>query len=262
MRKVPSVRELQEICFRSPPDVYRKISIYFTRTALMFGVRANHITCLRAIFLVLGIVIFLAAPITLAWLIAGLLALHLVLFLDTMDGAIARYNKESSFFGEMLDFILDHASSTIIYFLVAGVLCVRLFEAWPLFFVSLATVLLAQFAAFVRALYAEYHVPTDEFKQQNVALFFFHQDNMRLLLLALTLATIAHLFTAHALPVLVLAYVQFMIIKILFLVGFLWRYARQFPLTRHFLTAYLLSFAYVLFRTRTIKERIQRKYPH
>src|SRR3989338_10966196 len=227
MKQVPPVQELQRICFRSPPDIYRRISIYFTRLALLFGVRANHITISRAIFLILGILVFTFSPITLPWIILGVICFQFVLFLDTMDGAIARYNKESSFFGEMLDFILDHASSTIIYFLVAGVLCVRLFEAWPLFFVSLATVLLAQFAAFVRALYAEYHVPTDEFKQQNVALFFFHQDNMRLLLLALTLATIAHLFTAHALPVLVLAYVQFMIIKILFLVGFLWRYARQ-----------------------------------
>jgi phosphatidylglycerophosphate synthase len=257
MRTIPSVRELQRICFHTPSDIYRRASIYFTRWALLIGTRANHITVLRALFLLFGIGVFFLAPITLPWVIIGLFAFQLVLFLDTMDGAIARYNKEASFFGEVLDFTLDHLSSTVIYFIVAGVLAFRLFYAPYLLGLSVVTVMLAQLAAFIRALYAEHRVNTEVFKQENVELAFFHQDNMRLLLLALTVGSLLHFYTTQAIPVLVVAYSQFLAIKVLFLLGFLWTTVRKFPVTGHLIKAYALSFFYVIFRTAGLRKSLQ-----
>ena len=249
MKKIPPVAELQKICFRTPPDIYRRVSIYFTRLALMFGVSANHITVSRAIFLILGILVFIFAPVTLSWMILGILFFQLVLLLDTMDGAIARYNKEASFFGEALDFTLDHLSSTVVYFFTAGILSARLFDAWHLFWISIGSVVLAQLAAFARALYAEHHVQTELFKHENALLAFFHQDNMRLLLLALTVGGLLHFYNTHALPVLVKVYFEFLVIKLLFLIGFLWHVVRRFPITGHLMCAYVVSLFYVILRT-------------
>ena len=260
MKQVPPVQELQRICFRSPPDIYRRISIYFTRLALLFGVRANHITISRAIFLILGILVFTFSTITLPWIILGVICFQFVLFLDTMDGAIARYNKEASFFGEALDFILDHISSTVVYFVMAGVLCLRLFHTPHLFWISVITAGLAQFAAFARALYAEHRIDTTHFKQENVALAFFHQDNMRLLLLGLSVAVLLHFYTAYALPVLVIIYFQFIVLKIIFLFGFLWYAANRFPITRHILSAYVLCLFFVIFRSEKLMKKLRTEY--
>ena len=226
----------------------------------MLEISANTITVLRTLLLISGFFIFTLAPITPQYMILGILALQLVLFLDTMDGAIARYNKTASFFGEALDFTLDHLSSTFIYFLVAGVLSLRLFSSSTLFWISLATVILAQLTAFIRALYAEHHIDTEHIKQENVALAFFHQDNMRLLLLALTVSIIAHFFDANALPLLVMVYFEFLIIKLFFLLIFLWTTLQTFPITSHLVNAYFLSFTYVFIRSKKIKQKINDDY--
>lgn len=251
MYNVPAVKELHKICFKSKPDVYRRLSIYFTRCALIFGIRANTITILRAILLLVGIMLFSFAPITVLWMILGILAFQLVLFMDTMDGAIARYNKEASFFGEVLDFLLDHFSSSIIYFITAGILSYRLFGALILLWTSIAAAALAQIGVFLRMLYTEHNIDVDKLRNEQFIFAFFHQDNMRLLLLALTVAIIWHFFDAHALPILIIAYLQFIIIKILFLGGFLWVYAGKFPVTKHIFFAYVLSILWFLFRFRT-----------
>ena len=257
MRKVPSIKELQKICFKSKPDIYRRASIYFTRLALMFGIRANTITISRAVLLILGITIFSTAPITLAWMILGILAFQLVIFLDTMDGAIARYNKEASFFGESLDFALDHLSSSIIYFITAGIMCYRLFGSTNFLLLAILTVVLAQFAAFLRALYSEHQVNVEHLRSEQFIFSFFHQDNIRLLLLALTLGLILHFFNTKALPILTIAYLQFMIIKILVLGGFLWVQAGKFPITTHILSAYFLSLIWVIFRIKESRLKLE-----
>ncbi|HLF54662.1 MAG TPA: CDP-alcohol phosphatidyltransferase family protein [Candidatus Nanoarchaeia archaeon] len=223
MKKVPPAKELEKICFTSKPDIYRKISIHFTRIALMFGCRANHITALRVIFLIAGITSFIKGmPLT------GVIFYQLALLLDTMDGAIARYNKEASFLGEAMDLMLDHISSTVVYFISLGVLAYSTLGI-KAFYISIATIILAQIAAFFRALYVEHNIFVEKIKKENRLLRFFHQDNMRFLLLILTLAVIANFWQPNIIEIALYFNLAFIALKTAYLFSYLWITAKKFP---------------------------------
>ncbi len=211
LRDVPSVQELHKICFRSPPDIYRRVSIYVTRIALMVGTHANTITALRVLFLVLGIVSFFLIP-PIGQLVT-VICLQLCLFLDTMDGAIARYNKEANFTGEAMDVLLDHINSSIVYVVLTGLLATWLLGNWHFVLVGILTAILGQYAAFVRALFVEQDIDIAREHQKSSVFRFFHQDNMRLLLLMFTIGVPLSFWIPEAALVLLHAYVFFVVIK-------------------------------------------------
>lgn len=242
LKNIPDTKTLKKICWRSKPDFYRKISIPLLRLCLKLGFKANHITALRALFLIGGFALFFFGPYA---AIAGVLCYQFVLLLDTLDGAIARYNKESSFLGEAMDLALDHLSSTILYFLSLGILAVQLTETLDILFISIATILIAQFAAFARTLYVEYHIPTERYKKKSFWLRLFHQDNMRFLLLLLTIAAPLSLLYPQLVSGLAYTYLAFAIAKSTYLFLLLWRLSKTFPLTPHVISAYFLGVAYI-----------------
>lgn len=258
MNKVPSVNALKKICFRSEPDIYRKFSIHLTRICLMFGARANHITFLRVVFLIGGSLLFIFGKDYL--FLAGALCFQLALIMDTMDGAIARYNKESSFKGEAMDLALDHISSTVVYFAMAGVMA-HYAGGQYILYLSLATIVLAQFASFNRAMYVERNVNVGQEKSKSVLLRFFHQDNMRFLLLLLTITTVIYPFKPVYSYYLALFYFIFEILKILYLNFKLYLISKKSPTDFHTLFGY--SFGVILICTIIffgVKSQIRQKY--
>jgi phosphatidylglycerophosphate synthase len=241
MKTVPRVTELKKICFRGKPDIYRKFSIYLTRICLMFGAKANHITFFRAVFLLLGIALFI--PGKAYFFLIGALCFQIALIMDTMDGAIARYNKESSFKGEAMDLALDHTSSTVVYFAMAGIMAHYAGSA-HIAYISIATIVLAQFAAFTRAMYSERNVDVEEIKEESFFLRFFHQDNMRFLLFLLTITAAVY----HLKPIiayyLALIYFAFVVLKMIYLNAKLCLVTKKAPIDFHTLFGY--SFGIIL----------------
>lgn len=261
MREIPPANQLAQICYKGNKrvDIYRKASIYFTRQALRIGMRANHITALRAIFLSIGLALFAKGGI--ANYIMAVFAYQIALFLDTMDGAIARYNKESSFLGEAMDFALDHLSSTIIYFVSAGILALRTTGNSAFLWMSLITCALAQSAAFLRALYSEHKVHTEELKKKSALLRFFHQDNMRLLLFALTITAILTPWAEYLPKALAQSYLLFEIIKNAYLFSKLWIESKRFPFSIRNIKIYSISAIYMAstLASKKIRNRLRAK---
>lgn len=114
MRKVPSIRELKEICL--PPEVIargswctpviRPISLYVTKCFLYTPITANQITILMLIAGVAAGTLFTFGN---HWCsIAGALLLICSLLLDNVDGEVARYRKASSLLGIYLDRLTHH----------------------------------------------------------------------------------------------------------------------------------------------------------
>lgn len=261
MKKVPSAEELKKICFRSEPDIYRKFSIHLTRICLLLGARANHITFLRVVFLALGTALFIFGKDYLFFL--GALCFQAALIMDTMDGAIARYNKESSFKGEAMDLALDHISSTIVYFAMAGIMA-HYAGSQHILYLSLATIILAQFASFNRAMYVERNVNTDKEKIKSALLRFFHQDNMRFLLLLLTITAAIYPFKPTYSYYLALFYFIFEILKILYLSVKLYLISKKAPVDFHTLFGYsfgvLLIFTIITFGAKSQLRQNYRKW--
>ncbi len=179
----------------------------------MLGCKANYITFTRALLLIVATPLFFLGE---TKAIIGVVLYQLVLLLDTMDGAIARYNKETSFLGEAMDLILDHLSSTILYFVAFGAVGYGIYAHSFFIWTPAVCIVLAHYAAFVRAVYTEYGFDVEKLRQ-NTAFRFFHQDNMRLLLLMLTITIIATPFNAFALSALGYVYVTFLAVKALYL---------------------------------------------
>lgn len=244
MEKIPPVKELRKQLYHSENVTFdRRISIHFTRIALVLGARANHITFLRFVCLAAGLISIIKG----VWF--GLLGFALYLasvFLDSMDGAIARYNKEASFTGEVMDLTLDHASTTILYFISAGMISYSLTGDARLIHISVASIILAQLAAFLRALYFEFGVNAEQIKEKNSALAMFHQDNMRLLISALGIGIAASIWHPSSIVYLVHFYFAFVVIKNLYLLLHLWYHSKKFPLGIRILLAYFFGAIYLL----------------
>ena len=107
-----SIKELRIICQKSREsefyysgwvdrNLYRKVSIYFTKLFLKVGISANQTTIMSFFILVIAGVFFaLGKP--WHWIIGALLV-YLFDVLDRVDGEIARYNKSASTRGGYLD---------------------------------------------------------------------------------------------------------------------------------------------------------------
>ncbi len=109
---VESIKELRIICQKSRENefyykgwvernVYRRVSIYFTKLFLKIGISANQTTIISFLMLVVaGVFFVLGEP--WHWIIGALL-IYLFDILDRVDGEIARYNKSASTKGGYLD---------------------------------------------------------------------------------------------------------------------------------------------------------------
>ncbi|MBU0471320.1 MAG: CDP-alcohol phosphatidyltransferase family protein, partial [Nanoarchaeota archaeon] len=119
----PSTKEIQEKCYNNQDlkvlDIHRRLAVPILKLLLQTKITANHITIIRAMTIILGFIFFLKADIIYA--IIGSLIFEIGIILDTLDGAIARYRKESSSLGEFMDAFLDHLGATVLYFLSAGI---------------------------------------------------------------------------------------------------------------------------------------------
>jgi len=109
---VESIKELRIICQKSRENefyykgwvernLYRRVSIYFTKLFLKLGISANQTTIMGFLTVVIaGVLFILGKP--WYWIIGALL-IYLFDVLDRVDGEIARYHKSASTRGEYLD---------------------------------------------------------------------------------------------------------------------------------------------------------------
>ncbi|PIN75620.1 hypothetical protein COV18_02120 [Candidatus Woesearchaeota archaeon CG10_big_fil_rev_8_21_14_0_10_37_12] len=269
MRKVPDIDKLKRICWRNPPDLYRRFSIYVVWCALKFGARANHITLLRVIVLVFGFICFLSS--TWFFWILGVLLYQLCVFLDTMDGAIARYNKESSLIGEFMDVLLDHLSSNLVYFISAGIAAHNLTGSYLFIWASLITVVASHYATFIRGIYREYVVNVDLLKKKSLFFSFFHQDNMRFLLVLLSLTVLISIKYQLIFVILNYVYFGFVFVKSIFLTVHFMRNTSHNPFERRMIFAYFALIFYLAYSVfckffridfSQVKEKIKSKYKY
>ena len=114
-----TIQELRTIC-KKPNDpmahalhvkVYRKISIYFTKSLLSIGFNANQTS-------ILSICVLIPAGILLGtgeyiYLVLGSLLLQLRVIIDCADGEVARYSKSANPSGEYIEKITHQILSLI-----------------------------------------------------------------------------------------------------------------------------------------------------
>ena len=115
---VESIKELRKICHdEKNRDLWyskyfgKRLSIYITKILLYTPITANHVTL---IMLLLGIV----GPIFLfnGFFIIGLLLIHLSMFLDFVDGDIARYRKQRKMLGIYIDGVYHVVTNQLMLF--------------------------------------------------------------------------------------------------------------------------------------------------
>ena len=107
-----TLKEIREFKHRINPEerqgaygyyFIRPFSIYLTYLALRFGLSANQVTVLQALFGVAGAVL-LGFPHT-AMILLGLAFLQFGFVLDNVDGEVARFRRQVSVSGKFLDSI-------------------------------------------------------------------------------------------------------------------------------------------------------------
>jgi phosphatidylglycerophosphate synthase len=93
---------------------YRPLSFYPSAVLIRFGVSANVVTAWGAICLLASF-----AVLATGWLQAGAWLYLLAYLIDFLDGNIARYAGKSTYFGKMIDGLVD--SLTFLLFIALGV---------------------------------------------------------------------------------------------------------------------------------------------
>jgi phosphatidylglycerophosphate synthase len=231
MEKIPPIHELRKVCHPTEShrrDVYRKIGIYFVRPLLFLGVTPNFITLMRVLFISIGFYIFIQADTYSA--IIGSIIFQFCILLDTFDGAIARYRKMSSKLGEYYDFVLDHISASIIYFLSIGIyIFYTNLESTPLY-ISIATIILINLSFILRIFYRVENIDTTELKKDRL-FSFFYQDNARLIVNLITLCSITALLFSNTSPILglIICFFIFSIIKFIYISFLFHSISGRFP---------------------------------
>lgn len=119
---VESIKKLREICYANSKDkrplymewVTMKFSIYITKLLLYTPIRADHVTISMVLLVILGSV-FMGFG-TLKFLLIGILIIHLTVFLDNVNGEVARYRKEGNMTGTFLEQFYHEVSLPLIFF--------------------------------------------------------------------------------------------------------------------------------------------------
>jgi phosphatidylglycerophosphate synthase len=83
-------------------QIYRPLSFPLTALCIWFGASANFVTLLSLTALLAAIALF-----AIGYLLAGALVYCVAYLLDFVDGNIARYHGQSSYFGKFVDGLVD-----------------------------------------------------------------------------------------------------------------------------------------------------------
>ena len=94
--------------------IYRPISFYLTVPFIKMGFSANGVTWLRLVIALVGIVFLFFG-----FMISGSSLLFFSALLDYVDGNIARFRKQNSHFGQLLEDISDTFVESLIPFAVS-----------------------------------------------------------------------------------------------------------------------------------------------
>lgn len=116
---VPSIKELKKICNKTSNDplvfwndyVYCKIAIYITKLLIYTPITANQVTLIMMGFSIVGSIFFFNGL-----FVTGLILMHLVVLLDSVDGEIARYRKKKTMLGLYLDNIHHVVTNSLMLF--------------------------------------------------------------------------------------------------------------------------------------------------
>ena len=206
------LKDVEDICYPThaqKKDIYRRLGIFPLLMLLKAGIVPNVITAARAFFLILGFFFLSKGIYSLSLWAAAIF--HLCIFLDTFDGAIARYRKLSSRAGEMMDFMLDHSASTIIYALAAGLYILNT-SAEPYILGSvIPIILIAQLNPLLRYLIRK---RSSSFKNMREGFFMkiFYQDNNRHIVFLLTICSIF-----SRIDIFMIIYIIFNLVKVIYL---------------------------------------------
>ncbi|MAG08681.1 hypothetical protein CMO89_04355 [Candidatus Woesearchaeota archaeon] len=95
----------------------RKISIYITKLFLYTSITANQVTVFHILITLLGAVLLFFG--TLEYMLIGILLMNFGFILDTVDGEIARYRKQTSILGVHIDEISHQFLPKFMYFGIA-----------------------------------------------------------------------------------------------------------------------------------------------
>ena len=106
---VESIKELRKICYKGSSKrrpLYNelftmKFTIYITKFLLSTPVRANHVTMLMILLVLIGSGMMAFGPIWVMFI--GITLIHFTNFLDSVDGEISRYYQEGDLTGIFLE---------------------------------------------------------------------------------------------------------------------------------------------------------------
>jgi phosphatidylglycerophosphate synthase len=119
MKKVESIKELREICYKDY-TWYRTFSIYITKALIRTKVTPTDVTIFHNIMGLIAVGLLFGNN---YWfdIIAGILLIG-VKIVDCVDGELARYHKKYSIRGYYLDLVVGNF---IVNFMVPGALAIR-----------------------------------------------------------------------------------------------------------------------------------------
>lgn len=126
MKKLPSIKELRQICQPRVDDltlfakIYRDLSVYIIKLFLYTPITPNQITLLGMLIYIGGAILFISGtPIMI--IIGGLVVRFAILF-DYVDGGVARYRGKTTLGGAFLDKLSDCVPQIFLFiFLSIGV---------------------------------------------------------------------------------------------------------------------------------------------
>lgn len=190
MSKSISDKQLKRLLYPDgrAQDVYRKISYPLVKLILPYNIHPDFIHLCRLLFCIAGAALFVTGNYFL--IVLGALLFQLNILFDTFDGALARHQGKASVKGEYQDVALDHLTSSVLYFASAAGFAYVSTQHTLYLWIGAATILLAQVAAFLRAMYTEYNVSVRKAQEENMLVRLAHQDNSRFFALVLLITAI------------------------------------------------------------------------
>lgn len=120
---VENIKELRKICGSKKKQplymqtVGMKVSIYITKLLLYTKISADYVTMSMVALLIGGS--FLLGLGNLWIMLAGILLIHLTIFLDLVNGEVARYWKEDGLIGTFLENVYHKLGVPFIFFMTA-----------------------------------------------------------------------------------------------------------------------------------------------
>jgi len=122
---VESISELRKVCYEGHKVnrpwymkyVAMKISIYITWVFLHTPITSNQVTIIEMFLVIIGSVLMAFG--NLWYILIGILLIHLTIFLDCVDGELARCRKKWSLVGMHLEDIYHQLLSYLMFFPLA-----------------------------------------------------------------------------------------------------------------------------------------------